>query len=243
MHGIFITGTDTGIGKTIVTAAIVSILRRAGIDAAPMKPVQTGCLGSLDRLASPDLDFCLAAARMSPSASERALMCPYRFKDACSPHLAAARAHTKLRLPDMRKALLALSRMHRFMVVEGAGGIMAPVSGKKTMLDLMQTYSLPVVLVARSGLGTINHVLLSLHRIREAGLEVAGVVMNRTQPDTPQWIEKDNRATIERLGKTRILGLLPFRCDLDTGNEPPVSFQAWCSRHMTGVMELARRTS
>jgi dethiobiotin synthetase len=208
--GFFITGTDTGVGKTFVAAGVLAGLRRLGVDAVPMKPVQTGCIRRAGILCAPDLEFCLAAADLVPSASERALMAPYLFQPACSPHLAAARAGVRISLPRIVRAARTLATRHACLVAEGAGGVLVPLDGRLTQLDLMRKLGLPVVLVARPGLGTINHTLLSLRALREAGLTVRGVVFNPTAPGRPGIIESDNAVTVARLGGVTVLASLPY---------------------------------
>lgn len=214
-EGIFITGTDTGVGKTAVSAILLASLRKAGIDAVPMKPVQTGCKTIKGRLLAPDLEFMLKFGGIKPPDADRNLMCPYRFKPACSPHLAAAMAGKSISLNKIRKCFQKLSSQHEAVIVEGAGGLLTPISGKKTMLDLMKMLKLPVILVARPGLGTINHTLLSIREIRCAGLKLEGVILNQTQPGRPGFIEKDNFTTIARLGKVKVLGCISFNRKLN----------------------------
>ena len=209
-EGIFITGTDTGVGKTVVSAILLASLRKAGIDAVPMKPVQTGCKTTKGRSTAPDLEFMLKFSGIKPSNADKNLMCPYRFKPACSPSLAATMTGKSISLARIKKRFQKLSSQHEAVIVEGAGGLLVPVSGKKTMLDLMKMLKLPVILVARPGLGTINHTLLSIREIKRAGLKLEGIIFNQTQPGKPGFIEKDNLTTIARLGKVKILGCIPF---------------------------------
>ncbi len=208
--GFFITGTDTGVGKTFVTAGLLAALRRRGMDAVPMKPVQTGCIPRGGALCAPDLEACLTAAGLVPSTGERALMTPYTFRLACSPHLAAAQAGVRISLPRIGRAARALAAAHTCLIVEGAGGVLVPLNGRHTQLDLMRRLGYPVLLVARPGLGTINHTLLSLRALREAGLTVRGVVFNPTAPGRRGIIERDNVATVARLGRVTVLACLPF---------------------------------
>ena len=210
-RGWFVTGTDTGVGKTHVTALLLAALRQAGVDAVPMKPVQTGCLRRGGVLVAPDLEIALAAAGLTPTPAEKRWMCPARFRTPCSPHLAAARDGKRIRVRDLVAAYRHLAARHASVVVEGAGGIMAPLNARETMLDLMRALRLPVVLVARTGLGTINHTLLSLAALRAAGLPLAGVVLNATQRGEGRGLVASNRATIERLGNVKVLAVLPWR--------------------------------
>ncbi len=209
-QGIFITGTDTGVGKTWVSAALLSVLRASGVDAVPMKPVQTGAIRRNGRWHSPDLDFCLALTGLHPGRLEYALMAPCCFRKACSPHLAAAVSGRRLGFDRIQTCLSALQVRHAFVVVEGAGGVCVPLCGRRTMLDLIVTLGLPVVVVARPGLGTINHTLLTLQGLRRARARVLGVVFNASAPGRPGLIERDNMRSIARLGAVRVLGCLPF---------------------------------
>lgn len=206
-RGIFITGTDTGVGKTVVTAGIVHWLRRQGIDAVPVKPVQTG-----SEAGSPDLDLCLTACGIQPRSEEKPLMSPYVYELACSPHLAGRLARNYPQIARIKDCVDKLLLSHQAVVVEGAGGIMVPLNEQATMLDLMQALGYPVVLVSRFGLGTINHTLLSIQALRTAGLKLIGVAFNYTQPpQLKEWfIEADNPPTIAQFGEVRILGRI--RC-------------------------------
>ncbi len=209
--GFFITGTDTGIGKTFVTAGLLAALRRRGVDAVPMKPVQTGCEKRGGELLAPDLELCLATAGLTPSPEERALMAPYRFRPACSPHLAAERAHVRIDEGHIRRATRQLAVTHDCLLAEGAGGVLVPLDDRCTMLDMMRLFELPVLLVARPGLGTINHTLLSLRVLGDAGLTVAGIVINQAVPGPWGLIENDNVKTVERMGRVPVLACFRYR--------------------------------
>lgn len=215
-QSIFITGTDTGVGKTVVSAALLSMLRSRGVDAVPMKPVQTGAKQADGRWCSPDLDFCLAMAGLQPGPVEYVRMAPCCFAQACSPHLAAAVAGRRIRLRRMATCFKELKARHAMVIVEGAGGVCVPLQGRQTMLDLMGALDLPVVVVARLGLGTINHTLLTLQGLRLAQARVLGMVFNATAPSRLGYIERENIKTIARLGTVRVLGRLQFVPDLAT---------------------------
>lgn len=242
MAGLFVTGTDTDVGKTMIAAGALSVLRACGIDAVPMKPAQTGAArGSGGALRSPDVDFCLNAAGLRPDAETYSAMTPFLFEPACSPHLAAQQAGLKIDFLRIHEAFDALLAKHRFVVVEGAGGVMTPLTAEATMLDLMIELGLPVLLVARAGLGTLNHTLLSLAALRDAGLDIAGVVVNDARPG--QWgaIENDNLAAISRLGCARQPAHVPFMPGIEKlANDPP-AFHAAFSRFMPDAASLAAR--
>lgn len=222
MRSLFITGTDTGVGKTLVAASLLVAARARGIHAAPMKPVQTGCIARGRQLVAPDLDFCLSAADLNPAPQERHSMCPYRFIFASSPHLAAARTGAHIQKETIRTHFRRMLKKYDVIFVEGAGGILAPINGKNTMLDVMKTLRLPVLLVARAGLGTINHTLLSLAELRRAKLDILGLVVVQSTPGRQGLIEKDNLVMIEKLGGAPILASLPFQKHLEPAAFAPL---------------------
>lgn len=187
MHqGVFVAGTDTDAGKTVVAAALV-----AALGAAYWKPVQSGLDGA------PGGDTAVVA-RLTGHRPEDFPAPAYAFKAPLSPDQAAA--EEGLALDPGR---IALPGGHRFLVVEGAGGLLVPLDGETLMIDLAARLGLPVVLAARTGLGTINHTLLSLEALRSRGLPVAGVVFSG--PDHPRNLE-----AIRRLGGAPILGRIPW---------------------------------
>lgn len=240
INGIFVTGTDTGVGKTVVSAALVSLLRKGGIDAVPMKPVQTGCVRDGNIRLAPDLEFCLWMNDLAVSEQEKRLMAPYCFEKPCSPHLAAAQANCRIEMDRILNALRALEQDHELVVVEGAGGVLVPVDEKNTMLDLMVAMAIPVVLVSRSGLGTINHSLLSLRELRRAGLAVLGVVVSNSESAGWGEIERDNIRTIERLGHVRILGCLPFVAGLNGESRRREDFREKCAAELPPAADWMR---
>ena len=205
LTGVFVTGTDTGVGKTTVATGLALGFQQLGLRALPMKPVQTGCVAGR----APDLDAVLAATGL-PFRPE---MLPYGFPDPCSPHLAAARAGQRIELAPILDAFHALRADADLVVVEGAGGLLVPLNEGETMLDLMRALRLPAVLASRPGLGTINHTLLSLRALREAGIETAGWVTVDTSPSDWTYIEEDNLKTVIELGRAVHLGHIPHLGD------------------------------
>ena len=215
MNTLFITGTDTGVGKTVVTASLLLAAKARGINAAPMKPVQTGCIRRGKQLLAPDLEFCLSAADLNPGPQERHSMCPYRYITASSPHLAAALAGAHIQKETIRAHFRKIRAKYEDIFVEGAGGVLVPIDNRNTMLDLMKMLNLPVLLVARAGLGTINHTLLSLAELRRAKLRVVGVVLVQSSPGKAGRIEQDNARSIEKLGHVPVLARLPWMKRVD----------------------------
>ena len=192
---VFITGTDTDVGKTVLTAFLLAAIRAKGIDAVPMKPVQTGCEFGV----VPDFEFYEKISQMR--FEDQDLHVPYKYAPACSPHLAAQMANDRIDLNKIEDAFKKLSSKHQFVLVEGAGGIMVPLNENELMLDLMKKLDLPILLAARPSLGTINHVLLSLEVLRNGGLNVLGVIAVENSPNSCGFIETDNLKAIEKYGK------------------------------------------
>jgi len=189
----FITGTDTGVGKTVLSALLC-----AALDASYWKPIQTGTEVDSDSGTVRDL------AGLPP---EKILPEAYRFAPAVSPHLAARFAGVRI---DLAKIKLPLSAKDAPLIVEGAGGVLVPVNETELMVDVMRQLGLPVLLAARSSLGTINHTTLSLAALRNAGVEVAGVVMIGAP-------NQENCAAIEEYGKVRVVGEIPWLAEINRG--------------------------
>ncbi len=209
MNGLFVTGTDTDIGKTALSALLLAELHRRNINAAPMKPAQTGCEGSV-----PDLDYSLSMASMDVDEATYKNMSPYQFEPACSPHLVAEMAGTEIDIAEMVIAARTLASEYEFVIAEGAGGVVVPLNRHETMLDLMQALKLPVLIAARPGLGTINHTLLSIRALRSDGLDITGVVFVASTDKEFSFIEEDNGTTIEQFGKVPVLGTIPYCAQL-----------------------------
>lgn len=237
--GIFVTATDTGVGKTVVTAALVSLFRTHGIEAVAMKPIQTGCVITENGLEATDLTFCLKANEIRVPPEQKQLLAPYRFEKVCSPHFAAHQSGVDISISRIVDAFFDLAESHDLVIVEGAGGLLVPIGRKSFILDVMSALELPVVVVARPGLGTINHTLLTLRELEEARLPVLGVMMNATDPIEDDEIVCDNQLMIERLGNTAILGMLPFQENVGTMSSK--DFRAWCLPCITSAERLLER--
>jgi len=176
-HGFFITGTDTGIGKTYVARLLLEGLAAAQQTVTYMKPVQTGCTrGAGGNLEAPDFDYVMKnGAHMSAEMDDHV---PYRFEPACSPHLAAALAGITISLEHIREKYSRVSDKKSITIVEGAGGVLTPLSETTTMIDLMLHLRLPVVVVTSPRVGTLNHTLLTVEVLAKHGIEPAGIVVN-----------------------------------------------------------------
>ena len=218
--GLFITGTDTEVGKTIVTAGVLRYLRGQGVNAVSMKPVQTGAEPSSEgQLLAPDLVVHQRAAGLSVAPDGLDLMAPYCYEPACSPHLAGRMAGRYPDIGNIKNCATELLERYDLLLVEGAGGVLAPLTESDTMLNLMQALGYPVILVAHRGLGTINHTLLSVEALRHAGLDILGVVFNETQDAEPDFIRQDNPAAVKSFGRVEILGNIDHLSNLETDPE------------------------
>lgn len=226
MNSLFITGTDTGVGKTVLTAAIVAAARATRQDVVPMKPVQTGCDACPGgTLSTPDLDWVLSLTDIDASPEMRSLMCPCRYVAPCSPHLAAAREHRPVQMASILDAYTQLAASHDAVVVEGAGGILVPLTESETMRDLARALGLEVVVAARPGLGTLNHTLLTIDALQSADIPVRAVVFVQSTSDPLSFIEDDNRETIAQRSGVPVLEVLPFIPGINDPGFTPTQFK------------------
>jgi len=171
MPDIFVTGTDTGVGKTYVTCALARGLRAEGVDVGVMKPVETGVTN-----AGPEDAIALRAAAGVDDALD--LICPLQYAMPAAPQAAARAEGRDLSLAAIDDAYATLRARHDIILVEGAGGLLVPFDSRTTMADLALRFGLPVLLVARTSLGTINHTLLSIEVCEQRGLDLLGVVFS-----------------------------------------------------------------
>jgi dethiobiotin synthetase len=204
LRGCFVTGTDTGVGKTVVAAAIVAALRRRGVPVRAIKPLITGLDDPADPAWPPDHELLARVAEQRPADVILA-----GYGPPVSPHLAAELAgKTPPPLVRLADGVRAAGRDGAFTVVEGVGGLLVPLGPDADVRDLAGALGLPLIIAARPGLGTINHTLLTLEAARAAGLAVAGVVLT-PWPRNPSVMERSNRETIARLGSVEVATLAP----------------------------------
>jgi len=199
MRGLFVTGTDTGVGKTVVAAALAATLRAAGEHVGAFKLVVTG-IDEPDGDRPPDHEL-LAAAVGRPAAE----VTPHTCGPAGSPHFAAALAGTELRPAGLVAAARGIDC--DVLIAEGVGGLLVPLAPDYAVLDLAVELALPVVVAARPGLGTINHTLLTIAVARNAGLTVRAVVLT-PWPARPTEMQRSNAAAIAQLGEVAV-AMLP----------------------------------
>ena len=205
MRGVFVTGTDTGVGKTIVAAAICAALVARGERVAAFKPVVTGTDDDDDGDWPPDHELLAASANAGQTPTDIA---PVTFGPPLSPHYAAELANATINPAHLLAAAKAAGDRADTVVCEGVGGLLVPLTPDYSVRDLAVELALPLIVVARTGLGTINHTLLTVEAARTTGLHVAGIVMT-PWPAYPEPIEQSNRATIERLSAVPVSGLPP----------------------------------
>ncbi len=200
MRGLFVTGTDTGVGKTVLSAALLASMVAAGEPVRAHKPVITGLAEPPEGDWPADHEL---LGRISGASPEE--VAPLRFAAAASPHLAAALEAVEVR-PDELIAGARASGASSTLLVEGVGGLLVPLAEGYNVRDLAVELGLPLVIAARAGLGTLNHTLLTLEAARSHGLDVAAVVLNRW-PEAPGPLERSNLQTLEDLGAVEVLTL------------------------------------
>lgn len=202
LRGLFVTGTDTGVGKSIVAAALCAALAARGESVAAFKPALTG----LDEDSGdwpPDHELLASAASAGQAPEDVA---PYRFGPAVSPHYAAELAGVSIEGGPLVHAASSAGDAAEALIVEGVGGLLVPLAVDYLVRDLAADLGLGLLVVARPGLGTISHTLLTVEAARAAGLAVTGVIMN-PWPEEPRAIERSNRTTVEQLAGVRVAGM------------------------------------
>jgi dethiobiotin synthetase len=222
-RGLFVTGTDTEVGKTVVASAIAATLAAEGERVSVLKPVVTGLDQPEDGLAA-DHERLIAAARSEQPPVDVA---PYRFGPPLSPHLAAAAAGERVDPYRLLAAARRAASAGEVLVAEGVGGLMVPLSGDYLVRDLAADLGIPVVIAARPGLGTISHTLMTIECARHAGLEVAGVVLT-PWPAQAGDMERSNRETIARLGNVDV-ETLPALALRNIRPQPRLPLDRWLS--------------
>lgn len=199
MRAIFVTGTDTGAGKTLITGLLADYLIGKGRSVVTQKWIATGSADDI-RVHSKIMGL--------TSTENRDLIVPYSFKFAASPHLAASLERKPINEKKIKKAFLELWRRYDFVIVEGTGGVLVPVSRKSLLIDIVEALRLPVILVVHNRLGAINHTLMSIEALQKRGIPIIGVVFNNLSK-TKKVILDDNQRIIEEISDVTVLGELP----------------------------------
>ncbi len=217
-QGLFITGTDTGVGKTVVTAALLAWLRQQGHNAGIMKPIETGVDGECRSAAHSDALFLMEAGGIEDDLSE---VCPVRLQPAASPYQAAMIENRTIEMQALLAAYRKLAGKYDWMLVEGIGGVQVPITRDTGVVDLMRDFALPAVVVTHHQLGTLNHTLMTLDTLKRNHISVKGVIFNRTGPGELDAIERDQPRILTELSGTPVLGELPFIDNLSAQSFSP----------------------
>ncbi len=205
-RSIFITGTDTGVGKTIVCRHLAAYLQSRGLNVITQKWVQTGS-NENDDIREHHLALPVSVAQI-PHLEE--LRCPYSFPYAASPHLAAKIQGMEIKAEKIEKALIALEKTFDVVLVEGSGGALVPLNEKMLMADMAARLGMPVLIVVANKLGAINHTLLTLEALAARGIRVTGLIFNRVGKSGDETILNDNIRIISQFAHVPVLGEIPF---------------------------------
>ncbi len=204
--GLLITGTNLGVGKTVIAGAIADWFAKRQRRVAVCKIVDTKCVRRREGLVSEDAEFLAVCAR---SRHPLDLICPQRYAERLAPAIAADRSARPIDWFIIDNSIRLMAQDSDVMIVEGAGGIMSPMDPKHTLIDVAIALKIPAIVVALPGAGTINHTILTVEALRHAGVSVAGVVVNRYPPDVTGLAEEAAPRAIERWGKVPVLCIVP----------------------------------
>ncbi|MCF6158739.1 MAG: dethiobiotin synthase [wastewater metagenome] len=214
-RGYFITGTDTGVGKTLVAGGLAAIYKSRGINVGVMKPIATGCKKVQNTLISDDTIFLKHAAEVN---DEYELINPVSLEQPLAPIIAARMSNTKIDLEKVHSAFDTLFERHDALFVEGIGGLLVPIDEYYFIIDMANELELPLIVVCRNILGTINHTLLTVSYARQHGLDIKGIIVNESIETPDDTLKKTNIDELKRLTDLPILGIIPFDKRLDTRN-------------------------
>jgi len=205
-QGVFITGTDTGVGKTLIAGGLAACYRKGGVRVGVMKPVESGCRRLEDGLHPDDAIFLKKMA-----ASDDALddIVPYRLEQPLTPSVAAALAGVTIELEVINRSYRRIAGRNDLVLVEGAGGLLAPIFQHLTGVDLIRRLGIPLIIVARNALGTINHTLLTADLARRSGLDVLGIIINQCSP-FPDLSAETTPGIIAEMSGLPLLGVMPY---------------------------------
>jgi dethiobiotin synthetase len=225
-NGLFITATDTGAGKTVVTAALALLLRKNGIFAAAVKPVETGCAPDTKNpggfippanLIPHDGNFLKSILSMPESIDD---ITPVRYAAPLAPLAASEIEGRAFDYPAVKSAIRRMSEKYKFLLVEGIGGLMVPLAQGFSVRDMILDLALPTIIVCRASLGTINHTLLTVEAAQSRGINVAGIIINHTNKTSPGaagcnfpdsgLAEATNPALLRKLSPVPVIGIVPF---------------------------------
>jgi dethiobiotin synthetase len=207
LKAIFVTGTDTGVGKTLITGYLARYLSDKGYSVITQKWIQTGCKRGIPE----DIKTHIKLIGRGIGKVKEFLphVAPYAFKPACSPHLAAKIENKKINAEKIKKSFRFLSKKFDFVIVEGVGGALVPFNERKLVIDIAKELDLPVLVVAGNKLGAINHTLLTIEALNSRKIKIIGAVFNNIGKGE-KYILKDNPDIVKRLSGQKVLGILPY---------------------------------
>lgn len=207
MHGIFVTGTSTGVGKTIIAAGLAWAMRKREIDVGVMKPFATANRVFSRKYRSQDTAILANASRVNDADSE---LNPFFYPIAASPLVASELKHEPpINIEKALQTLQNLGMKHDFLIAEGIGGILVPLTENESVASFAKRADLPLVIVSTSSLGTLNHTLLTIMACKEFGLNIMGIILNK-MPRKPNMVERKTAEVIERLTDIEVLAVLPI---------------------------------
>jgi dethiobiotin synthetase len=212
MKGIFVTGTDTGVGKTIIAGLLAGAFNRHG-RVITQKWVQTGCIGN-----STDIEEHHSLSGITPDNEISAAVNPYCFTMAASPHLAAESEGSLIDTERIKSAYHELANIFDYVFAEGAGGAMVPLTRDKLLIDIVADLSLTALIVVDNKIGCVNHTLLTIEALRSRNIPIAGLIFNQTQQDIQNTrVFEDNPRIINHISNVPVLGAMPYLKDINSG--------------------------
>ncbi len=201
--GLFVIGTDTDVGKTFVTAGITYILRKHNFNACSFKPVQSGGIVKDNKVLSGDIEFVKDITEINET---NTMMNSYCLKEAVSPHIAAEIENVTIDKNKILEDYKKLQEKYDYVIVEGAGGIIVPlIRGKYYIYDLVKDLDIPVIIVARAGVGTINHTALTVDFIKRLGIEIKGLIINGY---SNSFYEDDNIKVLKNITNVDVISII-----------------------------------
>ncbi|HIE51164.1 MAG TPA: dethiobiotin synthase [Armatimonadetes bacterium] len=206
-QGLFVVGTDSGVGKTIITGGLAGALRQQGVDVGVMKPISTGAVEERGRRTSTDALFLKKASKVEDPLEA---ICPLCLLAPTAPILAASMENLDIHLGSLKDAYDGLAAEHDFMLVEGIGGLLTPLTERTFLADLVRMLNLPLLVVTRRDGGTVNHTLLTIRYAQLVGVEVAGLIINNVRPRATDLAARTNPDLLRQLASVPVFGVIPY---------------------------------
>ena len=205
-NGVFITGTDTGVGKTVISCALAALLNKRLVNTGVMKPIETGCNYKKGELFPKDAANLKTYSKTSDRLED---ISPCRFKSPLAPMAASIVEGKKVNLKKIKISFEHIKRIHDFLIIEGIGGLLVPITKNFLVSDLIKSFNLPVIIVCHPGLGTLNHTLLTFREAKRSNLKIKGLVINNYDYKSRNLAYRTNPKIIENLLKPEFIILFP----------------------------------